>query len=97
MTRVIFGTAEYHQRFHVFGTATRAMEILADPHAPAREWERENGWGSDRAARNAFTIGTLTATIGGLLDVLGFPVQGPAVGQRSWLDPPDDEDDADEL
>lgn len=81
-------TADFYMRYSD-STAHRAMQILADPHKPAREWAIEHGFAPNPDHEAHFTIGTLTATLGSLLDALGYPEQGPSVNQYSWL--PDDD------
>lgn len=85
-------TADFHRRYSA-GAAARAMLILRDPHAPGREYCAEQGCDFDRAADYAFTVGTLVATVGSLLDAMGYPEHGPDVDQRSWLPDPEDDDD----
>lgn len=82
-------TAELHQSL-AQSTIDRAITLLADVMAPAREWAAEHGY-SD--GHKDFTIGFLTGTVGHLLDALGFPEHGPNEGQWSWLPEPDDDED----
>jgi hypothetical protein len=87
-------TAEFHERHR--DRATRdAIEFLADPYALARQYAVEHPeFAANPDADRAFTYGVALATIGGLLDVLGYPEHGPNVGQRSWLPEADDDDEA---
>lgn len=85
-------TVEFHQR-HGGSSIVRTIELLRDVHAPAREYLAEHPqFAPNVEADLCYTIGYLTATIGSLLDVLGFPEHGPNLNQHSWLPEVDEED-----
>lgn len=86
-------TADFHQRYGD-GSIRSAMKLTLDPHAPADQWEAEHPeWAPDPTANACYTIGYLTATIGSLLNVLGYPEHGPNVDQHSWLPELDEGDE----
>lgn len=84
-------TADYGLRY-AHGNARAAIVLLADVHAPAREWAAEHGYPPDIDADRCFTLGYLRGTIEGLLDALGYPEHGPSLNQVSWLVEDDDDD-----
>lgn len=86
-------TVEFHQR-HGRSSIARTIELLRDVHAPAHQYATEHPqFAPNTEADLCYTIGYLTATIGSLLDVLGYPGHGPNLNQLSWLPELDDEGD----
>ena len=83
-------TADFHQRFRGPSIAL-AIRFLADPHAAARELFADDVGGL-REGNYPVTCGAAIGLVGVLLDALGYPENGPNVGQRSWL-PIDDDGD----
>ena len=82
---------EFHQR-GVHRTALDAIAFTIDPHQPARQWNADHP--NHPAIGDSFTIGYATATIKGLLDVLGYCDHGPNRFDCEWsLDHPYDPDD----
>lgn len=77
-------TVDFHQQ-HGAGVIEQAIELTADPLAPANRWANEQSWTADDNDKRCFMVGYMTVTIGNLLDALGFPQQGPNVDQVSWL------------
>jgi hypothetical protein len=62
------------------------LKLVDDPWGPARTYSAEHpefraSWEADAA----YTVGYLSSTVGALLDLLGYPRQGPVRNQRSWL------------